>query len=83
MPKRRTAKEYLNSLDPKSQESICNLRSSQYLYLFLSRPCRDESKIASFAAQCSALGIPEEYTNSPEALHYLALAVAGLINGNA
>ena len=80
---RITAKEYLNSLSPRCQEKICSLRSSQYLYLFLSRQCRDDSKIASFAAQCRAVEIPEEYTNSPEALHYLAIAIANLINGNA
>jgi len=79
-----TAKAYIDSLTWKEFEKIKSLKdSSPDFYKFLAEPCKDVVTVASFAMQCKSTGIPDEYTVSADALHYLVVAINARTNGNA
>ena len=76
MKARMTAKDYLASLNQWELEKVCSLVKHPDFAVFLAEPCKDVFKNATFAGACEDLGIPSVYTNSPEALHYLVVAIA-------
>jgi hypothetical protein len=79
-----TAKEYIDSLSPQDFQKIeVFSKESADFYKFLAEPCEDVVTVASFAMQCQSIGIPTEYTNTADALHYLVVAIDARSNGNA
>ena len=79
-----TAKEYIDSLTPEQFQEIKKLcEDIPAFYEFLAEPCTDMVTVASFAAQCQSIGIPTEFTKTPDALHYLVVAIDARSNGNA
>lgn len=82
MKAQMTAKDYLASLNQWELEKVCSLTKHPDFAFFLAEPCRDVVKNATFAGVCDDAGVPSVYTNSPEAIHYLVIAIAKLV-GNA
>lgn len=77
------AKSYIDGL---SYQEFANIRAlkdrSPDFYQFLANACSDPVVVASFAVQCKNAGIPEEYTKSPDSLHYLVVAINNRASGN-
>ena len=78
-----SARDYINSLTYQEFGDVCSLKNSPDFCSFLAEVCRDPVRIASFAMQCQSTGIPEDYTRSPESLHYLVVAINNRSWGNA
>ena len=78
-----TAKAYIDSLTWEEFQKIKTLRdSSPDFYKFLAEPCKDVVTVAIFAMQCKSSGIPDDYTATADALHYLVVAINARICGN-
>lgn len=83
MRARMTAKDYLNSINPEQLEKVCSLKNNPAFIQFLASPDMDMIEAARYAADCIAVGVPVEYTTSAESLHYLTVAIANYLKGNA
>lgn len=79
-----TAKAYIDGMTWQEFEKIRVFKdSSTYFFDFLAEPCKDVVTVANFAMQCKSVGIPDEFTRTPEALHYLVVAISARAYGNA
>ena len=76
MKAQMTAGDYLASLNPWELQKVCTLVQHPDFAAFLAEPCKDTVKNATFAGACTEAGVPSAYTNSPEAIHYLTVAIA-------
>ena len=83
MKARMTAKDWLNTLNPQQLEKVCTLKHSLVFAQFLTRSDMSTVEAAHYASECIAVGVPIEYTGSAETLHYLTVAIANYLNGNA
>lgn len=83
MKTRMIAKDWLNSLSYEELEKVCNLTNSPKFMEFLVSADMSAADSARYAADCAAVGVPTEYTTSSEALHYLTVAIANYLKGNA
>jgi hypothetical protein len=83
MKARTTAKDWLNTLNQMQLERVCSLKQSTSFAQFLVHSDMNTLETAHYASECLAAGVPIEYTTSSEALHYLTIAIANYINGNA
>lgn len=78
-----TAKDWLYGLNPEQLKRVCSLTAVPTFTNFLVGSDVDMVTSAQYAAQCNSVGVPIEYTSSPEALHYLTVAIANYLKGNA
>jgi len=79
-----SVKTYVDGLSWQEFEKIKVFKdASPDFYKFLAEPCKDAFTVATFAIQCKDAGIPEEYTKTPESLHYLVAAITARACGNA
>lgn len=79
-----TAKSYINSLTWQEFEQIRVLKDvSPDFFRFLAEPCKDVVTVASFAMKCEEVGIPKEFTRTPDSLHFLVRAITDRAYGNA
>ena len=83
MKARMTAKDWLNSINPEQLEKVCSLKTNLAFIEFMTKSDVSTITCAHYASECLAVGVPAEYTNSPEALHYLTVAIANYLKGNA
>ena len=83
MKARMTAKDWLNSLNREELEKVCSLKSNPKFMEFLVSSDMSTVDSARYAADCSVAGVPAEYTSSGESLHYLTVAIANYLKGNA
>jgi hypothetical protein len=71
-----TARDYVNGLTWQEFQDIKKFKeSSPDFYSFLAAPCDNVFTVANFAIQCRTAGIPDEFTQTSEALHYLVIAI--------
>lgn len=78
-----TAKEYVDKLTWQEFENIKAFKDkSPYFFQFLNEPCKDAFTVAVFAMQCKEAGIPEEFTQTADSLHYLVRAISARAYGN-
>ena len=78
-----TAKDYLGTLSQEQLEAVCSLKTNPQFAQFLIEPNMGPIESARYASDCTAVGIPIEYTNTPAALHYLTIAITNYLKGNA
>ena len=79
-----TVKSYINGLTWQEFEQIKTIKDvSPDFFKFLAEPCTDVVTVANFAMQCESVGIPKEYTKTPDSLHYLVAAITARTYGNA
>lgn len=78
-----TAKDWLNSINSMQLEKVCSLKNSPAFMEFLVKSDASILMCAYYASECLAAGVPAEYTASPEALHYLTVAISDYLKGNA
>ncbi len=83
MKARMTAKDWLNSLNPMQLEKVCSLKNAPAFMEFLTKSDASTLMCAHYASECLAAGVPTEYTSTPEALHFLTVAIANYLKGNA
>lgn len=83
MKPRMTAKDWLNSINSTQLEKVCSLKNNPAFMEFMTKSDVSTLICAHYASECLAAGIPVEYTTSPEALHYLTVAISNYLNGNA
>ena len=83
MKARMTAKDWLNSINREQLEKVCSLKTNPAFMEFLTKSDASTLMCAHYASECLAAGVPAEYTASPEALHYLTVAIVNYLNGNA
>ncbi|MBR3270037.1 hypothetical protein IKG07_02190 [Candidatus Saccharibacteria bacterium] len=78
-----TAKDWLDSIDPVQLEKVCSLKNNPAFMEFLVTSDMGTIEAARYGADCLAVGVPNEYTSSAQSLHYLTIAIANYLNGNA
>lgn len=78
-----TAKSYIDELNYEEFSNIRAVTESPFFALFLAGPTDDAVASAVLADQCRSLGVPAGLTKSPDALHYLVVAVNNRLCGNA
>ena len=83
MKPRMTAKDWLNSINFTQLEKVCSLKNNPAFMEFLARPDMGPVESAYYALACISVGVPVEYTDKPETLHYLTVAIANYLKGNA
>lgn len=83
MKARMTPKDWLYSLNREQLEKVCALKNAPAFIEFMASSDVSTILSAHYASECLAIGVPVEYTSSPEALHYLTVAIANYLNGNA
>jgi len=83
MKARMTAKDWLNSLNREQLEKVCSLKNNPAFIEFMAKSDVSTLMCAHYASECLAVGVPVEYTATPEALHFLTVAIANYLNGNA
>ena len=82
MKARMTAKDWLNTLDLMQLEKVCSLKDNPTFIEFLARSDMGPVESAHYALACISAGVPVEYTDKPETLHYLTVAIANYLKGN-
>ncbi|MBQ3280410.1 hypothetical protein IJG92_02015 [Candidatus Saccharibacteria bacterium] len=83
MKARMTAKDWLNSLNREDLEKVCSLKNNPAFMEFLTKSDASTLMCAHYASECLTAGVPVEYTSTPEALHFLTVAIANYLKGNA
>lgn len=83
MKARMTAKDWLDTLNPEQLEKVCSLKDNPAFIEFLTRSDKDTVESAQYASACISAGVPTEYTDKPDTLHYLTVAIANYLKGNA
>ena len=83
MKARMTAKDWLSTLNPEQLKKVCNLKNRLAFAQFLTHSDMSTVETAHYASECAAVGVPVEYTTSSESLHYLTVAIANYLKGNA
>lgn len=78
-----TAKDWINSLNQEQLEKVCSLKNNPAFIEFLASSDVSTLLCAHYASECMILGVPTEYTTTPEALHFLTVAIANYLKGNA
>ncbi len=76
-----TAMDYLASLNQWELEKVYSLTKHPDFAAFLAEPCREPLRNVALSEACNNAGIPSSYSNSPEALHYLVVAIAKQAKG--
>ena len=83
MKTQMTAKDWLDSLDNAQLKKVCSLKDNPVFVEFLVTSDMGTVEAARYGADCLAVGVPNEYTSSSESLHYLTVAIANYLKGNA
>ena len=83
MKTQMTAKDWLDSLDNAQLKKVCSLKDNPVFVEFLVTSDMGTVEAARYGADCLAVGVPNEYTSSAESLHYLTVAIANYLKGNA
>lgn len=76
-----TAMDYLANLNQWELEKVYSLTKHPDFPAFLAEPCREPLRNVALKEACDSAGIPSPYSNSPEALHYLVVAIAKQAKG--
>ena len=82
MATKLTAKEYIDSLSYEEFKKI-RIASDNPDFMQFLIPNDDVVASATLSKKYADVGVPNELLGSPEAVHYLVIAISNRVNGNA